>query len=106
MYETFNIKFNTTSKLAPHIISNGQNINICHSTPLRTQSKVVGLIAADEVNGIIEESELRAFAKAVYYHHHYRNALLFQQMIIKVKSSDYYIHDVFIVYSTNVPVEI
>ena len=36
------------------------------------QRKVVGLIAADEVNGIIEESELRGFAKAVHYHQYYR----------------------------------
>ena len=36
------------------------------------QKKVVGLIAADEVNGIIEESEVRGFSKAVHYHENYR----------------------------------
>ena len=30
--------------------------------------QVVGLIAADQVNGIIEESEVRGFARAVYFH--------------------------------------
>ena len=35
--------------------------------------KVVGLIAADEVNGIIEESEVRGFARAVFFHHEFRH---------------------------------
>lgn len=46
---------------------------------------VVGLIAGDQVNGIIEESEVRGFAKAVYYHHHYRQGvpLLYSQLSVE-----------------------
>ena len=37
---------------------------------------MVGLIAADEVNGIIEESEVRGFARAVYFHDEFRPNLM------------------------------
>ena len=47
---------------------------------------VVGLIAGDQVNGIIEESEVRGFAKAVYYHHHYRpNAIANDLALIELE---------------------